>query len=145
MVDWKFWAILANFGQVVGANLAAPLKFGQIWSPWLNWRKILTWAGSQFDRDLKHNLSIQSSFRVKCMCGSGDRQQESEQILRNIQRIFTEYPQNIALTVRCTTMSRQLNTNTNTDYKTHSGGVPCRLNSSKWICTLSLGRALKYA
>ena len=29
------------------------------------------------------------------MCGSGDRQQESEQILRNIQRIFTEYPENI--------------------------------------------------
>ena len=29
-MDWKFWAILANFGQVVGANLAASLKFGRL-------------------------------------------------------------------------------------------------------------------
>ena len=33
IVDWKFRAILANFGQAVGANLAASLRFGQIWSP----------------------------------------------------------------------------------------------------------------
>ena len=159
---------VASFGQICfnlrkKPNLATLLKFGQTFGHLeLTLKKILTWAESQFDRDLKqidrllrHVTFGQTFTYIQCMCAEihtwkVTTHQYKHKLPKSSYSAF--------ITTRHNCAWRRLNINVNTGYWeycyslrrglknffTHSGGVPWRLNSSKCICTLSLGSALEF-